>query len=50
MGDTGPASVTIDNKVVSCDSDNIADPGSNTFIAVVSSLSVNMENLRVQCQ
>ena len=34
MGETGRAAVIIDNKVVSCDSDNIADtdPGADTFI------------------
>ena len=34
VGETGRAAVIIDNKVVSCDSDNIADtdPGADTFI------------------
>lgn len=49
MGETGRAAVIIDNKVVSCDSDNIGDtdPGADTFITECHhspSASVHMED------
>ena len=49
VGETGRAAVIIDNKVVSCDSDNIGDtdPGADTFITECHhspSASVHMED------